>query len=74
VTKKNFIALAGALRTNVPNQDSNCYDAETLLFSDIVESIMAVCQRANPRFDRARFAVAVGLDEIQNRRALVEAA
>jgi hypothetical protein len=74
MTKKNFVALAEALRANVPNEDSNCYDAEALLFENILTSVMDVCQRANPRFDRARFAAAVGLDEIQRRRALVEAA
>jgi len=74
MTRKNFVALAVALRANLPNEDSNAYEAEALLFSDIAESIMTVCQRSNPRFNRARFAAAVGLNEMQNRRALVEAA
>jgi hypothetical protein len=74
MTRKNFVAVAEALRSNAPDQDCNCYNAEALLFENIVESIMAVCQRANPRFGRARFAAAAGLDEMQNRRALVEAA
>jgi hypothetical protein len=65
MTKKDFVALANALRANLPNEESNCYDAEALLFSDIAESLMDVCQRANPRFDRARFAKASGLGEVQ---------
>lgn len=74
MTKKDFIPLANALRSNVPNVTSNTYEAESLLFENIVNSIMEVCQRANPRFDRARFAAACGLDEVHNRRKLAAAA
>ena len=63
MTKKDFIPLASALCSNVPNVNSNTYEAEALLFESIVTSIMDVCQHANPRFDRARFASACGLDE-----------
>jgi len=74
MTKKAFIPLANALRSNVPDSDSNSYEAESLLFENIVNSIMDVCQRANPRFDRGRFAVASGLDEIRRGRELAQAA
>ena len=74
MTKKDFIALANALCSNVPDSDSNCYEAESVLFENIVNSIMDVCQRANPRFDRARFASACGLDEVRKSRELAQAA
>jgi hypothetical protein len=74
MTRKNFIALADALRANIPTVDSTSYDEEASLFEDIVTSIMEVCQCANPRFNRTRFSKACGLDGVQNRRALVEAA
>ena len=74
MTKKDFIPLANALGSNVPNVNSNTYEAESLLFESIVNSIMDVCQRANPRFDRARFAVACGLDELLNSRRIAKAA
>jgi hypothetical protein len=68
MTRKNLFALAVALRANLPNEDSNAYEAEALLFSNIVESVMDVCKLSNSRFDRARFSKACGLDEVQNRR------
>ena len=74
MTKKDFIPLANALCSNAPDSDSNSYEAESLLFERIVNSIMDVCQRANPRFDRARFASACGLDEVRKSRGLAQAA
>ncbi len=66
--------LANSLCSNVPDSDSNSYEAESRLFESIVNSIMDVCQRANPRFNRARFATACGLDELLNSRRLAKAA
>ena len=74
MTKKDFIPLATALRSNVPNVDSNAYEIESLLFERIVNSIINVCQGANPRFNRARFATACGLDEVLKSRELAQAA
>jgi hypothetical protein len=74
MTKKDFIPLASGLLSNVPNVNSNTYEAQSLLFESIVTSIMDVCQNANPRFDRARFASACGLDEVRKSRELAQAA
>jgi len=74
MTKKDFIQLANALRDNVPDCNSNTREAESVLFENIVNSVMDVCHRANPRFDRAKFAAACGLEEVKNGRALSAAA
>jgi hypothetical protein len=68
MTKRNFIAIAAALRSNVPSVDSNAYEAETLLFENIVSAICDMSERFNPRFDRERFEHASGLDSIRSSR------
>lgn len=73
MTKKHFIALAAALRSNTPSTDSHCYEAEADLFENIVADVCSACQRANSRFNRDRFESAAGLDVIRNHRSLREA-
>ena len=67
MTRKHFRLLANALVTNMPTQKYNSYEAELLLFENIVNSIMRACAEANPHFDCAKFAKACGVDTIQNR-------
>lgn len=73
MTKKHFIALAAALRSNVPSNYLDCDEEEAVLFENIVADICGACQRANPRFNRDRFEAAAGLDVIRNQRSLREA-
>jgi hypothetical protein len=73
MTKKHFIALAAALRSNLPSTDSHRFETETDLFENIVADVCGACQRANPRFNRDRFESAAGLDVIRNQRSLREA-
>jgi hypothetical protein len=71
MTKKHFVLLAAALRSNVPSLDSNAYESE--LFENIVASISDACREVNPRFDRERFESACGMDAIRNQRGLRDA-
>jgi len=73
MTRKHFRLLAIALATNLPMQSSDTYEAELLLFENIVNSIMSACAQANPHFDRAKFAEACGLDTIRDRCSVCEA-
>src|SRR5436190_2016674 len=73
MTKKHFIALAAAFRSNVPSTDSNCYEAEAALFENMIGDVCNACQRANERFNRDRFETAAGLDVIRSHRSLTEA-
>lgn len=58
MTKKHFIALASALKTNAPNQAAT--EQERELFAGIVRSVMSACASVDDRFDRQRFAIASG--------------
>ena len=73
MTRKHFRLLAIALATNLPMQSSDTYEAELLLFENIVNSIMSACAQANPHFDRAEFAEACGVDTIRDRCSVCEA-
>jgi len=54
MTKKDFIELARGLRkAHAPRE--------------LVELVMDVCQRSNPRFDRDRFEDAVYRNEVRER-------
>jgi hypothetical protein len=68
MSRKHFQALANALQANLPDQNSNAFEREALLFENIADSIMRACAAFNPHFDRARFAKACGLEEIQSQR------
>ena len=70
MTRKHFRLLANALVTNMPTQRSDTYEAELLLFENIVNSIMRACAEANPHFDRTKFAKACGFDTIQDGRSV----
>lgn len=63
MTKKHFVALAQALKANVPDADSNAYQAEAALFANIVRDVSRACAHSNPHFDNSRFEVACGLGQ-----------
>lgn len=68
MTRKHFKALADSLRANAPDQDSNCYEPESLLFENIINSVAHACARANPSFNYKRFTKASGLAAIKDHR------
>jgi hypothetical protein len=63
MTRKHYIALAGALRLNLPQPGTDAYAAESLLFTSIVNAIARACSAENPRFCHDRFERACGLKE-----------
>ena len=69
MTKKHFIALAHALRDNLPDTTSNTYEAEAALFGKLVKAIGRACAGSNCRFSYDRFETASGLTEIKSLKA-----
>lgn len=69
MTRKHFCAIANALRLNIPDTESNAYEAEAALFANIVKDVARACFAANGRFDYGRFERASGLTEIKSSRS-----
>lgn len=63
MSKKHFEAIADALRNNVPDTDSEAYEAQAALFAHIVKDVARACASANGRFDYSRFETACGLTQ-----------
>jgi hypothetical protein len=53
--KKQFIALADALKRNTPDPESNALEAERPFFQNIVNDVADFCQSQNPNFNRERW-------------------
>ena len=66
MTRKHFAALADALRCNIPDIESNAYEAEAALFANIVKDVARACAGANCRFSYDRFERASGLAAIKS--------
>lgn len=55
MTKKHLVALADALKRNVPDKESNALEIEQPYFQNIVNDIADFCAAANPNFNRTRW-------------------
>ena len=59
MTKKDYEAFAKVLKARMQYTRTVSYDSA---IADIIEDITDIFQSDNPRFDRARFLKACGLD------------
>lgn len=70
MSKKHFIQLAAALRASRPTTNkphfadlTPCESMNLAGWRMTVRSVADVCAQTNPRFDRARFLAACGMED-----------
>ena len=68
MSKKHFIALAAALKacqtTIIRESDGGEFPVEAMRgWRTTVQDVANICAQTNPRFDRARFLKACGLED-----------
>lgn len=60
MTKKHFIAIAHTIRTQLEAREKDAAEIEGI--ESVARALCADFYAANPRFDRARFLAACGVD------------
>ena len=61
MTKKHFIAIAAAFRSELDSPRVKKNKVATVALVAMVNSMASVCQEANPLFDKGRFIHACGV-------------
>jgi hypothetical protein len=62
MTKKDYIALAAALKSAQPPSNADAYARQQWL--DCVRAVMEMCAKDNPNFRRNTFATACGITNV----------
>jgi hypothetical protein len=62
MTKKDYVALAAALKATKPPSNADAYAQQQ--WRDCVQAVFEVCVKDNPDFHRGKFLTACGIPNI----------